>query len=462
MNATILVFFIIFIIYFFSLNFLYIGLTILAFYGSSREVYTRKYTPYNIIAKSTLTPPISIIIPAFNEELDVVNSLYSALNSKYPEFEVIFVNDGSTDETFSLVKKEFGLHIEDVFYKLDISTEQIKGVYTSKKYPNLKAIDKVNGGKADALNAGINLAGYHFIVNTDADSIFDEEGLLRIGRLISVDPTVVGVGGQLRIGNGLQVEKGKVIKKKLPRGLVPNFQVVEYLGSFLGNRTGWSEINSVLVLSGAFGLWNKQKLVEMGGYSRKTTHEDIELTVRTHRELKRKKEDYKILFVADPIVWTEVPSTWRGIFKQRRRWQRVVNEVAWKYKSMFFNPRYGTVGIIGMPYLVLFEALGPIIELAAYIIIIVLFSTGAISVGLFLLFLLFSFGLTIVVRIAGVFIEQYSFRTFPLRQLPRLFLFAIFESVGYHQFILLARVIGILDFFTGRRSWERIKRKGFK
>ncbi|HDZ86372.1 MAG TPA: glycosyltransferase family 2 protein, partial [Actinobacteria bacterium] len=182
MNATILVFFIIFIIYFFTLNFLYIGLTILAFFGSSREVYTRKYTPYKLIEKSTLTPPISIIIPAFNEELDVINSVYSALNSKYPEFEVIFVNDGSTDETFSLVKKEFGLHIEDLFYKLDMSTEQIKGVYTSKKYPNLKAIDKVNGGKADALNAGVNLAGYPFVVNTDADSIFDAEGLLRIGR----------------------------------------------------------------------------------------------------------------------------------------------------------------------------------------------------------------------------------------------------------------------------------------
>lgn len=463
MSQLLYILYVFFLIYFLSISFIYILLLFFAFFGSVRRLYEAKFTDFDLLSKSYLTIPVSIIIPAFNEELGVVNAVYSALNSIYPEFEVIVVNDGSTDRTLSILKEEFDLKIEDIFYQRSLPTQRVRSIYRSDKYPNLMLIDKDNGGKADALNAGVNLARYRYIVNTDADSIFHRRGLLRISRIVNTDPgRIVAIGGQLRIGNGLDVEKGKVLYKRLPRQLVAKFQVVEYLGSFLGNRVGWSELNSVLVISGGFGMWRKDVVLELGGFTIETTHEDIEMTFRIHEFFRRRKIPYRILFLPDPIVWTEVPDTWRGIFMQRRRWQRVVNEVAWRFRRMFLNPRYGTTGVIGMFYLVVFESLGPFVELFSYVAVILSYIFGFLSLQLLLLFLVVSFGLTAVIRIASVFIEQYSFRTYPLRSLPRLFLIAFFENLGYHQYILLARFVAFFDFLRRRRTWERIERRGFR
>ncbi len=444
-----------------SINFFYLALQVLSFSGSYRRLTEMRYTNFELLAESYLTVPISIIMPAYNEEKGIINAIYSAANSDYPEFEVIIVNDGSTDDTLEIIEREFDLEVQDVFYREPLLTQNVRRVLRSKRFPNLWVLDKDNGGKADALNAGVNFSHYRYIATCDADSIFDRQGLLRIIRAVGMDPAkIVGVGGQIRVGNGLTVEQGKVLKKHLPHELVTNFQIIEYLGSFLGNRVGWSEVNSVLVISGAFGLWRRDIMIELGGMTSETTHEDIEFTFRIHEHFRRKKIPYNIVFMPDPIVWTEVPTTWRGLFRQRRRWQRVVNEVMWIYRRMLMNPRYGAVGLVGMPYMLVYEIIGPFFEIFSYLIVFIFFMTGIINFQLLALFLLVSFGLTMTVRIGGVFVEQYSFRTYSLKSLPRLFLLAFLENFGYHQYISIARIRALFDFFRGKKTWDRIERKG--
>jgi cellulose synthase/poly-beta-1,6-N-acetylglucosamine synthase-like glycosyltransferase len=463
MSQTLFIFYVIFLAYWLSLNFTYLMLLVLAFTGSVRRLNEARFTDFELLSKSYLTIPVSIIIPAFNEEVGIVNVVKSAVKSDYPEAEVIVVNDGSTDRTLPLLETEFDLQAQDAFYRRPLITKSVRGVYRSRTFPNLWVIDKENGGKADAANAGVNLARYRYVVIIDGDCLFHHRGLLRMIRTVNMDPErIVGVGGQIRVGNGLEIKDGLVVKKRLPHELVANFQVIEYLGSFLGNRVGWSEVNSVLVVAGAFGLWRRDLLLELGGLTTETTHEDIEFTFRVHEALHRREEPYWIAFLPDPVVWTEVPSRWRDLFVQRRRWQRVVNEVAWRYKRMFLNPRYGSVGMTGMPYLVVYESLGPMIEIASYAVVIVAYLTGRLPLELLGLFLLVSFGLTAVVRMAGVFVEQYSFRTYPIRALPRLFLLALGSTVGYHQYIMIARILGFIDVLMGRKTWERVERKGFQ
>lgn len=437
-------------------------LLILAFKGSVKRLLESRYTDFDLLAHSYLTIPVSIIIPAYNEERGILNSIHSALNLRYPEFEVIVINDGSTDNTLEILQSEFNLEPQDIFYPTPLKTKPIRGIYRSKEHENLWIIDKENGSKADAQNAGYNFAHNRYVVATDADSIFEAGGLLRISRLVNLDPAkVIGIGGQIRVGNGIEVKDGRTIKKQLPGSLVCLFQVVEYLGSFLGNRIGWNELNSVIVLSGGFGMWRKDTVFELGGATTETTHEDIEMTFHAHEYFHANHRPYKIEFVPDPIVWTEVPDTWRGLYIQRRRWQRVVIEVCWRYRHMMLNPRYGTMGMIGIPYLVIYEIFGPFVEVFSYLVIVYFFATGVLSINLFLLFLLVSFGVTISVRIASVFVEQFSFQTYPIRVLPKLFLVAFLENLGYHQFISIARIGAFFGFLRRKKTWERIERKGF-
>ncbi len=461
MNSLAFTLYAISITYFMTMNLFYLGLQILAFFGSVRRLREVKYTNFNVLSTSFLTPPLSVIIPAYNEEVGITDCVYSTIKSDYPEFEVIVVNDGSADETLAVLIDEFQLEVRDIFYRQALPTAGVRAIYQSATWPHLWVIDKDNGGKADSLNAGVNLSRYRYVVTSDADSIFDPTGLLRIIRLVNLDPSrAVGVGGQIRVGNGLKIEKGQVVGMRLPKGLLPRLQVVEYLGSFLGNRTGWSELNSVMVISGAFGLWEKNTMIELGGMTGETTHEDIEYTFRLHEHFRRRRLPYWVYFVPDPIVWTEVPTTLKGLFAQRRRWQRVVNEVVWRYRRMFLNPRYGIVGMIGMPYMLVYEILGPLIEIASYLLIIFLAFKGLLSVPALLLFLLVSFGLTIVIRAGAMFVEQYSFRTFPMSAIFRLLSMAVLENLGYHQFLSIARILAFWDWIRGEKGWARVKREG--
>lgn len=453
--------FIVLITYFVSINLIYIVLSLMS---QRSNAYRRKqayYTRFDDILNSFLTIPVSIVIPAFNEERVVTDCVYSCLKLAYPNLEVIVVNDGSTDGTLAALSEEFDLYPVDHFYRDVFPAKPVKAIYHSRKYDNLRVIDKVNGGKADSENAGANLARYRYVCITDADSIFNKDGMLRVMRPVLLDPgRIVAVGGQIRVGNALTVHKGEIETVRFTHRIIPAIQTVEYLRAFIGNRLGWSAMNAQLVISGAFGLWRKDALEERRGFSTTTTHEDIEMTFGLHHKFRKERRDYAIVSMADPVTWTEVPGTLRALMKQRERWQRVVIETFWRYKRMLLNPRYGAVGMLGMPYYLIYEILGPYVELSAYLLVAVAYFLNFLSLPEFLLFLVVSVGLSAYVSLLGLAIEQYNYNTFRTSELPRLVLLALVEPIFYRQTIDLARSIAIVNVIRGRREWSSPERKG--
>jgi cellulose synthase/poly-beta-1,6-N-acetylglucosamine synthase-like glycosyltransferase len=455
------VFYLLILGYFISLNAGYLTLVALSYLEAARAIRRARITDFKQLAASPLTVPVSVVVAAHNEERSVVDFVYSALKSKHPEFEVIVVDDGSTDDTVGVLQREFALETAESFRPAPIGThESVHRVYRSRQFPQLAVISKRNGGKADAVNTGVNLARFRFVFITDADSLLHPEALIRASRALNDDPgRVCGLGGQLRIKNGLRITKGEVVGQRLPSSLVTRFAMVEYLGAFLGNRLGWSRINGVPVLSGGFNMWRRDVLVGLGGMASDTTHEDIEFTVRAHEELRRRGEPYQLAYLPDPVVYTEVPGTWKDLYRQRKRWQRVLYEVVWKFRKMWFNPRYGTVGLVTMPYLLVYEAIGPWVEVASYIVVGVLFALGFLDLQLLLLFLLLSWGLMAVIRILSIFLDVHFFDPFPPRAIVNLLFLALLEGAVYRPVVLVARLHALIEFLVGHKGWEKMARQ---
>jgi cellulose synthase/poly-beta-1,6-N-acetylglucosamine synthase-like glycosyltransferase len=300
---------------------------------------------------------------------------------------------------------------------------------------------------------------------TDADCLFAQDTLLRTMQPVNFDPgNIVGIGGNLRVLNGLTVRAGRVEATALPDRLAARFQILEYATAFLTNRLGWSALNAMHVLSGGFNAWRRDTLLELGGFTSETTHEDIEMTVRAHSHFHEQDRDYRLVSLPDPVIWTEVPETWKGLYVQRKRWQRVLFEVIWRYRRMWFNPRYGTMGTLGMPYLLIYEALGPFIEVAAYILTIVLFALGIVSLELLLVFLALSFGLNALVRIGSLLLDlRFHGGHEGRRSVPEvlgLCGLALIEYLVFRPVILVARIAAFFEFLRGHRGWERVERNG--
>lgn len=461
MRTALFVLFLVFIGYFLAINLSYLILAFMSQRSNVHRLKQAKYTDFKNILKSGLTIPISIVVPAYNEEVMIKDCIYSCLKIDYPEHEVIVVNDGSTDRTLDILKEEFDLQPADHFYKAEIPTSPIKAFYRSRKYNNLIVADKEHGSRADSINMGVNIAHNRYVCATDADSLFAKDGIIRLMRLVLVDPgRIVAVGGQVRVSNGLKVKNGEITRYGLPHRLSPNFQIVEYLRAFIANRLGWSALNSLLVISGAFGLWRKDAVVEAGGFSLKAPCDDIDMTFKMHHMFRKAGANYQILSMPDPVVWSEVPDRWRDLFRQRARWQRAVISSWFRNITMNLNPRYGTVGLLGMPHYFLFEILGPFVEIAAIVFVILAASFGFLG-GLELgLYLIVSVGFTALISMIALFIEQYNYDTYSTSRLPVVVLFAIFEPV-YRQFIMLTRIWGSLTFFLRRRGWRPARRTGF-
>jgi cellulose synthase/poly-beta-1,6-N-acetylglucosamine synthase-like glycosyltransferase len=316
--------------YFLTLNSLYVAITVAALVQLHRES-GRGYIDFDRLSTSATTLPLSVLIPAYNEAAILGDVLTALLASDYGEFEIIVVNDGSTDAMLEVAIRDFELEPHDVFHPAPLATAPVRGTYRSRRYPNLWLINKENGGAADALNAGLNLARYPFAAHLDADCIVEPDSLMRVMRPINFAPDVVVVAGAtLRLANGLEMKGGRVTGESLPSRLVERFQVIEYLSAFVLNRLGWGALNSIPVISGGCGAWPKRVLMDMGGFTTKDTHYDIEATIHAHAMLRAKGVPYRILNVPDAIVWTQVPISWRDLMVQRKRWQRLVSELVWK------------------------------------------------------------------------------------------------------------------------------------
>jgi cellulose synthase/poly-beta-1,6-N-acetylglucosamine synthase-like glycosyltransferase len=450
------------LLYFFAINSYYLVLTVAGFCRTLRTVQELQRPDRRRLLRSPLTPPVSVLAPAFNEEANVVDNVRSLLMLDYPLFEVILVNDGSKDATLDRLIAAFGLRLSARSFEHTVPCKPIRGVYESSLYPNLVVVDKVNGGKADALNSGLNLALYPLFCAIDADSILESDALLRLVRPFLEAPGVtIAAGGVIRIANGCDIRAGRVRKVQLVRRTLPLIQIVEYLRAFLFGRMGWSSGNSLLVISGAFGLFDKRTAVRAGGYATDTVGEDMELVVRMHRHLHDRKQRYRIGFVPDPICWTEVPESLRVLRRQRTRWQRGLIDTLWRHRGMMGRPRYGMVGLVALPGFAVFEMLSPVIELSGYLLLPLLLLLGYLDVSYVAAFMVMSILYSILVSILAVLLEDVTFRRYTNpRDMVVLVGAAVLEHLGYRQLTVWWRVRALWEFWRGDLSWGVMERRG--
>lgn len=406
--------------------------------------------------------PISVLVPAYNEAATITSSIRSLLQLSYPEYEVIIINDGSTDGTLTALHEAFDLEPFPEAYYARLRTAEIRAVWRSRKHSNLKVIDKANGGKADALNAGINAARYPLFCGIDADSVLERDSLQRVVQPFMRDGRVVATGGTVRLANGCKIQSGHLQQIGLPDKLLALFQVVEYLRAFLFGRLGWSAISGMLIISGAFGLFRKEVVISVGGYRTDTIGEDMELIVRMHRLLRQRGQAYRIEFVPDPVCWTEAPEDLATLRNQRVRWQRGLSESLTANWGLMFSRSGGVPGWVAFPFLVMFEWLGPLLELAGYVFMISAWLLGGISWSAFASFLFAAFGLGIMLSVSGLLLEEMSFHMYPARgDLLRLLGICVLENFGYRQLNTWWRLQGLLRWlFNAHPSWGVMKRNG--
>lgn len=449
-----------FMFYFAALYGIYMVMNILSAYNISRFLRLRLFTTSNQ-AFNGLELPVSIIVPAYNEQYTIITTIHALLQLNYTSFEVIIVNDGSKDAMLQTIIDEFGMVPFPEACRVRLKSQPIKQVYTSTLHSNLRLIDKVNGGKSDSLNAGINLSRYPLICGVDADSILQPNSLRSVVQPFLEDPRTIAVGGTVRIANGCVIENGRVIKAGLPKNPLALFQVTEYLRAFLFGRVGWSTLNSVLIISGAFGLFHKETIVAMGGYSTDTIGEDMELIVRMHRHMRKMGREYRIIFLPDPVCWTEAPEDYKTLRNQRIRWQQGLAESIFRHIGFIFSKRGGIPGWVAMPYMLIFELLGPIIEVTSFIFVGIGLTLGYVDLILALAFLLTAVGLGVLISLIALFLEEISFHTYSKsRSLMILFFCAILENFGYRQINSWWRLIGLIRWLRGKGSWGEMKRIG--
>jgi cellulose synthase/poly-beta-1,6-N-acetylglucosamine synthase-like glycosyltransferase len=420
-----------------------------------------EWEPYEELLHLHQTKPVSILVPAYNESVGIMATVRSLLSIEYPEYEIIIVNDGSTDDSMEKLVETFQLVKIKWVIRQQLKTQPVKGVYQSKLYKNLLVIDKENGGKADALNAGINVSNFPYFCSIDGDSVLEQTAFLKVMKpIVESDGEVIASGGSIRIANGCEIESGEIVKVGLSRSPLVVMQVIEYLRAFLMGRIGLSRHNLLLIVSGAFGVFSKRWVVDAGGYSH-TVGEDMELVVRLHRYVKEQKADKKIVYVPDPVSWTEAPESLKYLRRQRSRWHRGLFESLWIHRRLLFNPKYGSIGMISMPYFLIIEFLGPVVELMGYVIMILTIFLGGVYLEFAILLFLLSILYGSVLSMAAVLLEEWSVRKFPkASDIGRLFAYSLTETIWYRPLTVLWRCEGILDVIRQKRGWGEMARKG--
>ena len=451
----------VFLLYFAGLNGVYIGLNLVALRVIGRERSMREIEALPDFGAG-LEPGISVLVPGYNEEATIAASVRSMLQLDYPDFEIIVINDGSKDRTLDVLKQAFALQPFPEAYRIALPVKPVRGIYSSPLHPNLRVIDKDNGGKADALNAGINAARHALFCGVDADSILQRDSLRRIVRPFMEDRRIIACGGTIRIANGCRIEQGYLQSVGMPRNWLARVQIIEYLRAFLFGRLGWSPMNALLIISGAFGLFRRQAVIEAGGYRTSTIGEDMELVVRLHRLSRAGGHDHRVVFVPDPVCWTEAPESLAVLRSQRVRWQRGLLESLWANRSLLFSRRGGAVGWLAFPVMLVFEAAGPALEFAGYLFMVAAFVMGWISGLAFTVFMLLAVGLGLMLSASSLLLEEMSFRLYPKMSHLRVLVAAMLvENLGYRQLNSWWRLVGIWKWLRGGHGvWGDMKRKG--
>ncbi|WP_034623209.1 glycosyltransferase [Cellulomonas sp. URHE0023] len=449
-------------VYFVALDILYLLLTGLAWNDLRQSLWRRRYLGLDEAFASPLTPGISLLIPAYNEEAGIVESVRSLLALRYPKHEVVVVNDGSTDGTIAALVKAFDMVPVRQAVREGIATATIRVAYASRPHPNLLVLDKENAGRSDAVNAGVNAARYPYVCMIDADSLLEHDALLRIAKPLLDDPeNVIAAGGTVRAANGCRIDHGQVLDVRLGKSRLATIQTLEYIRAFLVSRIGWSRLRALGLISGAFGIYDRALLQTVGGLWTDTVGEDLELTLRLHRHLRDRGEPYKVVFVDDAVCWTEVPEDLATLGKQRRRWQRGLFESLRRHRVMIGNPKYGPIGLVAAVYFAVFEFLSPLFALLGLGVSVVLWAIGAVSTGYIASFLAVSVGMGVVLSTAALAIELIGYGRYERRRdVGRLLSYTVIESFGFHQLHNWWRFMGYFDIFRGKTEWGEQKRKG--
>jgi cellulose synthase/poly-beta-1,6-N-acetylglucosamine synthase-like glycosyltransferase len=448
--------------YFVVLNAAYFAMSLMAFRALRRYSARLKSVDIQDFLASAGAPPVTLIVPAYNEEETVVDVVRALLTLNYPEYEIIVVNDGSEDSTVDRLKSAFDMGRAARMQVAEFETEPVRDVLRSRWHPNLWMIDKENGGKADALNSGLAYCQTPLLCVMDADTLLERDALFRIVRPFLEDQRTVAAGGVVRVVNGCVVESGQVVDVRLPKSLLARMQVLEYLRAFLAGRMGWDALNATLIISGAFGVFRRSVAVDVGGFRTDLVGEDVELVVRMHRHCRDLGTPYRIGFIPDPVAWTQAPETFVGLGRQRDRWQRGLSEAVTLHREMMFDPAYGRIGMIAMPHFFFLEMWGPVIEVIGYLAFALTLALGLASVPYVLAFFMVAIVLGVVLSVAAVGLEEITFRRYPrFRDLLSLFMLAIIENLGYRQIVTFWRVKGMVSFFATKQSWGTAVRKGF-
>lgn len=452
------------IYYYFAINTIYLVLLVMAIISIRKQMKSRLLIDSMKHRFSVFAPGISVLAPAYNEEATISESIKSFLMLEYPKYEVIVINDGSKDQTLQRLKDSFLLEPEKIFYDSSLSKTQIRGTYRSKIHPNLVVIDKENGGKADALNVGIGFSQLEIFCAVDSDSLLETDALTRVVVPFIEDPiSTIATGGTVRIANGSSIKHGRVNKANLPKNFLPLMQVIEYTRAFLCGRIGWNAFNATLVISGAFGLFSKHAVKKVGGYLEGSVGEDMELIVRIHRYFRQEDNEYRVVFVPDPVCWTEAPESTSVLKRQRNRWQRGLADTLYKNKDLLLNPRFGFIGLFAMPYFFFVELIGPVIEILSYVALALGVGLGILDQPTLILYLTAGVFYGLLMNIAALLMSEIYFSKYPrVSQFIKLIFVSIFEAFGYHQMNIIWRLQGLWDFVRGNKSWGQMQRKGFQ
>lgn len=455
-------------ILFFAVSVMLSYLILAAISAVALRTYMRKnkFVNYATLLSLPNAPRLSLIAPAFNEGKTIKENVQSLLAINYNNFDVIVVNDGSKDDSIPILIEAFELVISTKKYEHHIPTKEVKNIYVSSNpsYSKLIVVDKHNGGKADALNAGINVSTNPYIVCIDVDCIMDKDVLLKLAKpfLEASEKRIIATGGVVRIANSCVIKSGKLVQVNAPDNWIARVQVLEYLRAFMLGRMAWSKMDGLLLISGAFGMFDREIVLATGGYNTKTVGEDMELVVRMRRYMIENKLPYSVQYIPDPLCWTEAPESYKILRKQRSRWTRGTMETLWIHRKMFLNPKYKVLGMLSYPYWFLYEYLAPIIEFTGLLITVLFVYLGIINWEFFLLLLLFVYSFAVLFSVMAIYTEEVTYKKYnSFKDLRKLFFIALLEPIIFHPFTVYAALRGNYEKIKGVHGWGDMTRKGF-
>jgi biofilm PGA synthesis N-glycosyltransferase PgaC len=457
-----------FILYYtISIFSIYLILAVISALELRRSFYNAKITNYDAIISSPFAPMITVIAPAYNESVTIVENIKALLALYYPNFEIIVVNDGSKDNTLEKAIDAFDL--EKVPYMIDykIPCNEITGIYKSQKkaFNNLTIISKLNGGKADALNAGINIAKGDYFISIDVDSIIDPYALQKLIKpfLEETDRKVIATGGVIRIANSCKIEDGQLIEINVPESFIARCQVIEYNRAFLMGRLAWGRLDGLLLISGALGIFDKDVVIACGGYYTETVGEDMELVVRMRKYMTDKKIKYKVAYVSDPLCWTEAPSSLKVLGSQRNRWTRGTIGTLFFHRDIFLNPKYGFMGMVSHPFWVFYEWLAPFVEALGLLYFLTIAIFGQPNWTLFYVMIFFVYFFSITFSTYSILFDHLAYHRYKKkRMIFKLILTAWAEPIFFHPFVLYSALRGNFDYFVlKKKTWGNMSRVGF-